>query len=150
MDVLFASGSMTFWGWLVIGLVLLGFELLAPLTYFLWLGASALATSVIVYLIPELSWQAQSVIFSVLSVVSILISRKYLVNWQTESEVPNLNRRAQQYVGRIFPLSEGIQHGVGKIKVDDTHWAVSGPSLSVGSEVRVTGTDGSVFTVEAV
>lgn len=150
MDALFVADSMTFWGWLIIGLVLLGFELLAPLTYFLWLGVSALVTSILIFLIPDLSWQVQFLIFSILSVASILISRNYLVGRQADSEVPNLNRRAQQYIGRVFELSEGIQHGVGKIRVDDTHWSVSGPSLKAGSEVRVIGTDGAVFVVEAV
>jgi membrane protein implicated in regulation of membrane protease activity len=50
----------------------------------------------------------------------------------------------------VFTLSEAIEQGEGKIKVDDTHWKVSGPKLDRGAEVRVTGTNGSVFTVEAV
>ena len=142
--------GLTHWGWVIIGLILLGFELIAPFTFFLWLGASALVTALILFIVPDITWQMQFLIFSVLSVASIIISRRYLVNKQTDSEVPNLNRRAQQYIGRIFTLSEGIEQGEGKIKVDDTHWKVSGPKMKKGSEVRVTGAKGSVFTVEAV
>ncbi len=141
---------MTFWAWLIVGLVLLGLELLAPLTYFLWLGVSALVTTVIIYLMPETTWQMQFLIFSGLSVISIVLSRKYLVNKQTESDVPNLNRRGQQYVGRIFTLSENIEQGTGKIRVDDSYWSVTGPSLPKGTEVRVTGADGPVFSVEPI
>ena len=141
---------MTFWAWLIVGLVLLGLELLAPLTYFLWLGVSALVTAVVIFLMPETTWQMQFLIFSGLSVVSIVLSRKYLVNKQTESDVPNLNRRGQQYVGRIFTLSENIEQGTGKIRVDDSYWSVTGPSLPKGTEVRVTGADGAVFSVEPI
>ncbi len=141
--------GLTWWSWIIVGLVLFGFELLAPFTFFLWLGASALVTALILFVAPDITWQMQFLIFSVLSVFSIMISRRYLVNKQTESEIPNLNRRAQQYIGRVFTLSESIEQGVGKIKVDDSHWKVTGPKLKKGTEVRVTGAQGSVFTVEA-
>ena len=141
---------MTFWAWLIVGLILLGLELLAPLTYFLWLGVSALVTAVVIFLMPETTWQMQFLIFSGLSVISIVLSRKYLVNKQTESDVPNLNRRGQQYVGRTFTLSENIEQGTGKIRVDDSYWSVTGPSLPKGTEVRVTGADGAVFSVEPI
>jgi membrane protein implicated in regulation of membrane protease activity len=140
--------DLTFWSWLVIGLALLALELLAPFTFFLWLGASALVTALVLLVAPETSWQMQFLVFSVLSVASIIISRRYLVKHQTESEVPNLNRRAQQYVGKIFTLSEGIEQGVGKIRVDDTYWKVTGPTLDKGAEVRVVAAEGAVFTVE--
>ena len=138
-----------FWGWLVVGFILLALELLAPLTYFLWLGASALVTALVLFIVPEISWQAQFLVFSVLSVTSIVISRKFLVNKQTSSDQPNLNRRAQQYVGRVFTLSEAIEQGVGKVQVDDTYWQVTGPPLQQGAEVRVCDTQGSVLVVEA-
>ena len=101
------------------------------------------------FVVPDISWQAQFLVFSVLSVVSIIISRKYLVN-ETPSDQPNLNRRAQQYVGRVFTLSEAIEQGVGKVRVDDTYWKVTGPTLPQGTEVRVSGTEGSVLVVEEV
>ena len=142
--------GLTQWGWFIIGLVLLAFELIVPIAFFLWLGVSALVTAVIVLIAPDTSWQLQFLIFSVLSVISIMVSKKYLVKRQTETDVPNLNRRAQQYVGRVFSLSEDIQHGRGKIQVDDTYWKVTGPELKKGSEVRIVSADGSVFEVEAV
>lgn len=142
--------TVTFWGWLILAFVLFGLELLAPLTYFLWLGASALATAVVLLIAPDMAWQIQALIFSVLSVVSILISRKYLVKRQTQSELPNLNRRAQQYVGKVFTLVESNENGKGKIKVDDSLWMVSGPALPQGAEVRVTSVEGSIFQVEPI
>lgn len=149
----FLSGF-SYWGWLFIGMALLAFELLAPFTFFLWLGGAALITALIVFVLPETIWQAQFLIFSVLSVASIILSKRFLVNRQTksamsDSNAPNLNRRAEQYIGRVFILSESIAQGEGKIKVDDTHWQVSGAHLEKGTEVRITGINGSIFAVEA-
>ena len=142
--------DMSYWHWIIFGLVLLALELVAPVAFFLWIGASALVTAVAMLVFPELSWQAQFLIFSVLSVFSIILSRMFLVKRQTKSDSPNLNRRGQQYVGRVFTLSESIEQGNGKIEVDDTHWAVRGPTLPKGSEVRVMEADGSVLVVEPV
>ena len=147
---MFDLPGLTHWGWLFIGLVLLVFELVIPAMFFLWLGVSALVTAAIVLIFSESSWQIQFLIYSVLSVVSIVYSRKYLVKRQTQSDLPNLNRRAQQYVGRTFTLSEDIKQGVGKIKVDDTHWKVTGPSLKKGTEVEVIEAEGAVFKVEPI
>ncbi len=141
--------DMTYWAWLIIGLTLFALELLAPVTFFLWLGTSALVTALMLFIFPDISWQIQFLVFSVLSVISVILSRRFLVNRQTESEVPNLNRRGQQYVGRAFTLSEAIVQGVGKIKVGDTHWNVKGPPLKKGAEVRVTESDGTTLIVKA-
>lgn len=142
--------SMTHWSWLIIGLVLLALELLAPITFFLWLGVSALVTAATLYVVPEMSWQVQFLLFSVLSVVSIVVSKKFLFQKQPTSELPNLNRRSQQYVGRVFTLIEPITNGYGKISVDDSQWRVTGPPLDKGAAVRVVSANGSVFEVESV
>lgn len=136
--------------WVIIGLVLLGIEMIAPVTYFLWLGVSALVTAAIVYFLGDLVWQGQFLLFSGLSVFSIWISKKYLVGRQTKSEVPNLNRRAQQYIGRVVTLSEAIEQGEGKIRVDDTYWQVKGPPLPEGTEVKIISAKGSVLQVDRV
>ena len=145
---MFELPEISLWGWLLIGMMLLAIELIAPFAFFLWLGVSALLTALILFLFPTTIWQVQGLIFSMLAVVSVILSRRYLVHRQTESEIPNLNRRAQQYVGKVFILIECIEHGHGKIKVDDTYWQVSGPKLEKGSEVRITHVNGAVFTVE--
>ncbi|MGB5709070.1 MAG: NfeD family protein [Arenicellales bacterium] len=141
---------MTHWSWLVLGLGLLVLELVVPAMFFLWLGVSALVTALVLYLFPEISWQVQFLLFSVLSVASILLSRRLFSNKQIDTELPNLNRRGQQYVGRVFTLVEPITNGYGKISVDDSQWRVTGPALEKGAKVKVTAARGSVFEVEAV
>ena len=142
--------SMTHWSWLILGLVLLALELLAPFAFFLWLGVAALVTGIVLFFIPELGWQGQFLLFSILSIISIIISRRFLFKKSIDTELPNLNRREQQYIGRIFTLSESIINGYGKIAVDDSFWQVTGPELEKGAQVKVVGANGSIFQVEKV
>lgn len=142
--------TLTYWTWLILGLALLAVELLAPFTFFLWLGVSALVTAAVSFVAPEMNWQYQFATFALLSVLSVWLSRRYLVSRQTRSELPDLNRRAQQYIGRTFTLTEAIENGYGKISVDDTRWQVRGPALPKGAAVKATGCDGSVLVVVAV
>ncbi len=123
-------------------------ELVAPATFFLWLGVSALLTALASYLVPALNWQAECLIFSVLAVLSIWLSRRYLVHRQTQSELPHLNRRAQQYVGRVFILTEAIENGIGEIVVDDARWQVRGPPLPKGATVNAVACEGNVLIVQ--
>ena len=142
--------AMTHWSWLIIGLILLVMELVAPFAFFLWLGLAAMVTALVSFFAPDIGWQGQFLLFSVLSVVSILISRKYLLNDKIESELPNLNRRGQQYIGRTFTLTEAIADGRGRISVDDSRWQVTGPALAEGTRVKIIAMHDSVFEVEAV
>jgi membrane protein implicated in regulation of membrane protease activity len=140
--------SMTHWSWLILGLGLLVLELVAPFMFFLWLGVSALVTTLFVFLIPDMGWEAQFLLFSTLSVASILLSRRFLFSGKIKTDLPNLNRRSQQYVGRTFTLSEAIVNGYGKISVDDSQWRVTGPALEKGASVKVIAANGAVFDVE--
>ncbi|MCK4710234.1 MAG: NfeD family protein, partial [Gammaproteobacteria bacterium] len=64
------------------------------------------------------------------------------------SDHPTLNRRGEQYVGRTFTLDEPIVNGMGKIRVDDSTWKISGNDCDSGSKVKVTGIEGTIFKVE--
>ena len=66
-----------------------------------------------------------------------------------QTEDTGLNRRGEQYVGRVFTLSEPIENGTGKLIIDDTMWKVSGSDLPAGTKVRVTGVQGAILEVVA-
>lgn len=143
--------QLEFWHWLTFAVLLIIMEIFSPGAFFLWLGISSACVGAVLYTWPELSWQNQLILFAVLSVVSIVIwrlTRRFFPS--QESAVPNLNRRAEQYIGRTFRLIEPIENGVGKIKVDDSSWRVHGADTPIETPVKVTGVDGIVFNVEAV
>ena len=142
--------DVTFWHWWVLGIVLIILEVFAPGAIFLWLGVAAGVVGVILMLIPTVSWEWQLLIFSVISVLSIVLWRRYLKDNPTQTDQPRLNRRGEQYVGRVFTLEESMDNGMGKIRVDDTTWKVSGGDCVSGSKVKVTGVDGVLLTVECL
>lgn len=144
------SLTVVFWHWWAFGALLLAVELLAPGVFFLWIAEAAVVTGGLLWLFPGLEWEWQLVIFSVLSVVSVAVARKVIVRHPIVSDRPSLNQRTRQYFGRTFVLSESIDNGEGKLRVDDSTWKIRGKDLPAGSRVRVIGADGVVLQVEGV
>lgn len=139
-----------FWHWWVFGIVLIILELFAPGAFFMWLGIAAGVVGVVLFLIPDMSWQTQWIIFAVLSVVSVIAWRMFANKKPAESDHPTLNRRGEQYVGRTFTLAEPINNGIGKIKVDDSMWKIEGEDCPAGSKIKVVQADGAMLKVELV
>lgn len=136
-----------FWHWWIFAIMLVVLEIFAPGTFFLWLGVSAGVIGLVLLVFPDLAWEVQVIGFSVVSVASILVWRRWFLEKSEQSEEPLLNQRGAQYVGRVFQLDEGIVNGVGKVHVDDTQWRVKGEDCPAGSRVRVTGVDGVMLEV---
>lgn len=139
-----------FWHWWIFAVVLVIIEILAPSFFALWMAIAAFLTGIALLLAPQLGWEYQLLLFAVLSVVSIVMWRRYYLKNPIVSDQPNLNRRGAQYIGRIVTLQAPIIDGVGKIKLDDSTWKVEGPDCAVGKKVRITSLDNVVFTVEIV
>ncbi len=139
-----------FWHWWVAAIVLIVVEVFAPGTVALWMGVSAAVVGLLLLAVPELSWHVQFLVFAILSVATVIGWRAYQLRYPTVSDQPMLNRRGEQYVGRVFTLDEAIVNGTGKIHVDDTMWKVEGADLPEGTQVRVTGVEGTLLTVEPV
>lgn len=139
--------NIVFWHWWILAGIILILELTAPVYFFLWLGIAAAATGLLLLVFPSIPIETQLVLFAVLSIAATIIWRKYRESNPVVSDQPNLNRRGEQYTGRIFTLDEPIINGVGKVTVDDSTWRVKGPDLPAGARVRVDGVDGVVFEV---
>ncbi len=145
-------GTLTFWHWMVLGAVLIVIELLAPGIWFLWLGIGAIATGLVVLFFADLTWQLQAVIFSGFSVVSIIIGRMIMRQAKQSEDHPMLNRRVEQYVGKIYALENDTKLGYGDVRIGDSVWRVqlTDPSiqLTAGAKVVVTGVDGATLKVD--
>jgi membrane protein implicated in regulation of membrane protease activity len=139
-----------FWHWWVLGVALVILEVFSPGVFFLWLGVAAGVVGVVVWLVPDLSWEYQILIFAAASVTSIALGRSYLKRNPIETDQPMLNRRGEQYVGRVFTLEHPIDNGVGKIRVDDSTWKISGEDCAAGTRIKVIGVDGVVLRVDIV
>ncbi|HEV8391920.1 MAG TPA: NfeD family protein [Dongiaceae bacterium] len=150
MTIMTWLSDMQFWHWWILAALFAGIEILAPGVFFIWLGAAAALTGLIALVIPSLGWEIEALIFAVLAVVTVVFWRSYLKKSKGKDDpAATLNRRGEQMIGRMAVLSEAIQNGRGKAKIDDSVWRVEGTDLPAGAQVKVTGVDGSVLKVEA-
>lgn len=146
MDILFSK--LVFWHWFALAVILGILDVALGANFlFVWCGISAAIVGILMLIIPNMLWEYQLLIFGIGVMASIIVWRRYLKN-RPETDNPNLNRRAQQYVGRVFTLEEPIVNGRGKVRVDDTTWRVEGEDLPIGTKVRVVNVDGVVLKVE--
>ncbi len=141
--------EMNHWHWWILGVAFVILEVFAPGAIFIWMGAAAGVVGLL-ELIFDLDWKVQWGIWGVLSVASILLWRMYLQKHPTQTEQPVLNRRGEQYVGRVFTLEEPIVNGDGKIRVDDSTWKIEGEDCPAGTRVEVTGVDGVILKVKCI
>src|SRR3954462_1821018 len=135
------------WNWFILAALLFLIEILAPGSFMLWLGLSAIVVGAISVFI-DWSWQAQLIAFAIFALASIPAWRHFARKVEAPVDRPFLNRRAESYVGREFILDKPIVGGVGTIRIDDTVWRVKGPDCPAGSRVRVAGTGDGNLVVE--
>lgn len=136
--------------WACLALALIAAEVVAPGVFMLWLGIAAAVVFAVVLLVPGIPAHWQAVGFIALSFISIAVYRRFFRRSDEVSDQPLLNRRAEQFVGKVFVLESAITNGSGRIKVGDALWTVVGPPLASGARVRVTAADSMTLTVAPV
>jgi len=139
--------SLGVWNWFILGVVLFILETMVPGVHFLWFGLAAVVVGVLAFA-TGLAWQWQVLAFALISVLTVFWVRKYARPDRAISDLPDLNVRGQQYIGRSLVVEQAIQNGRGKVRVGDGIWAVEGPDAPVGARVTVTGARGTVLVVE--
>lgn len=129
------------WNWMVIGFALLALEIVVPGFFLLWIGLAAIVTGALSLALWDASWwiwQVQVLVFLALSLLAAWGGRKLMGNDRAgPSDLPLLNQRGAQLIGRTATLTEPISNGRGRVKLGDTMWRVSGPDLPVGATIRV-------------
>lgn len=139
------------WAWFVIAMLLLGLEMLAPGVVFMWMAIASAVVGAIVFVMPDLGWEVQFIIFAILSVVSVLAGRMFLKRNPIESEDTTLNQRGHQYIGQIYNLIRDMENGKGKIRIGDSNWSVEGDfEAKEKDKVKVIGVDVTILKVEKI
>ena len=111
---------------------------------------AATMTGFVLLAVPDLGWQYQLLIFSLLSIVTITVFKRYQRAHPATTDQPALNRRGEQYIGRTFTLTEPIVNNNGVIRVDDSTWRITGNDLPAGATIRVVGAKGVILKIETV
>ncbi len=126
---------------LLLGILFFALEaMLAIDGYFLWLGFAGLATALLSYFIPGLSFAAVAVIFTGLSVVAIGAYRIWKHYRPDIPDVENLNTMSARYIGKLYKVVDVFADDSAKVQIGDTLWRVrsDNPELfKIGTEVRV-------------
>ena len=140
------------WAWMAAGVLLIIAEVFIPGTFVMWFGFGAILTGILVGILDGLSVASQILIFVIMSVISLGIG--YMVYGKffglNEEKNKDLKTGAQRYIGKTFIVSEDIRNGKGTVTVGDTVWlARSKQKIAKGSEVVVTGVEGTELLVEA-
>jgi len=143
---------MTWWSWCLFGLVLLASEMVIPGGFYLmFFGLAALVVGATVGLGPDIPTWLQWVLFSGLSVVSLLIFRGPLLARMKAGEPKNAE--VDTVVGETAtPLEDLAPNGVGKAELRGTTWTArnaGSESLLKGQRTRVTRVEGLTIWIAA-
>jgi hypothetical protein len=134
------------WSWWVLGLILLGLELFVPGFVLVWFGVAAILVGLLA-LIVDWPVQTLALIWAGVSIVLLLVGRRWFVASAAHSADPLLNDRAGRLIGRVFTLAEPLTENGGRLVVDDSVWRITGPLLPVGTKVVVKAAQGTTLVV---
>ncbi len=136
------------WLWAILGLLLIGGEMLAPGVFLIWLGLAALLTGAMVGILG-FGWQAACIVFAILAAGCVAAGRLLTRRRSEEPDAATgLNDRGRQLIGKVFRLDATMTGGEGRIRVGDSSWRVMGPELLAGTEIKVVRVEGSTLVVE--
>ncbi|WP_261841437.1 NfeD family protein [Aliamphritea ceti] len=139
------------WHWLILGMLLLGFEVLGTAGFLLGIALAALLQAVILFVVPDMGWQQQLLVFALASVIFTLLYWKLFRRFNDRSDQPLLNDRAAQLVGRQLVLAGPIENGLGRIQIGDTLWrAQADENIAAGSKIEIVDSQGMVLVVKQV
>ncbi len=140
--------NLLFWHWWVFAIVLLILEIFTPGAFFMWMSAAAGVIGLVLLAMPELSWQTQFILFAVSSIIAIIAGKAWFSRNPISSEMPTLNQREDDLIGKVFEVEQAISNGSGRIKVGESTWKANGPDCNAGASVRVVSVNGAELTVE--
>ena len=143
---------MIWWYWMLLGLVLLGVEMVTPGGfYILFFGLAALIVGSLTVLgIAQAEW-LQWLLFSGLAILSLLIFRGPLSAWlkKQDKDLPSVDSLAGE---SAIPLEDLAASGTGKAELRGTTWTAhnAGPSsLMKGQRCKVERVEGLTIWISA-
>lgn len=131
--------------WIILGLFLILTELVATSIIAVFLGIGALATGGLLYLGLISTPTLQLLVFSAISLLSLLIARRrlkaFFVGKTIEKNQPS--NFLQQAVGQRVEVVATFQQGAGRVKLNGVQWtAYSDEALNQGDTAWITHNEG--------
>lgn len=132
----------------ITGLLFLILEMAVPSMFFLNLAVAGFITAVVSVFVT--SWIYLIIIFTVLSILSIVLLRPLLLRKSTKEQQTGMEGK---YIGKVVKVIEPVDKYNGAITIYDERWEArtdSDEQIPVGSEVKIIKYDSLILTVERV
>lgn len=130
--------------WAIAGIILFFIEFFIPGLVIIFFGIGALVTSIVTFILGDIfSLPYQILLFTITSVLSLMLLRKYMKKvFKGKSLAGFDGENFNIEIGQIVPVIELIEPGEvgGKVKYQGTQWnARSDESIAPGESVEITG-----------
>lgn len=140
---------MPWWGWLIVGLLLFGSELLVvdAAFYLVFVGAAAVLTGLVVMGGVEMEYWAQWLLFSVLAVTTMIFFRKRLYEKLRGGRADYGDGFAGDIIRLEAPLAPGASC---RLSYRGANWTVTNrgsDEIAAGIDVKIEKTDGLTIIV---
>lgn len=148
------GSNIVYWHWIVLGLILITFELLAPVFVLLWLGTAAIVVGAIMTVF-QLSTPVQLMLWIILSIGFVFLWHIFISPKIKDKTLAGLSREAM--VGQVGMVTFYSQdQGRGKLKfpapiVGNDEWEfIHSEALNNGDKVQVIDISGNSLLVKTL
>lgn len=140
------------WAWAIVGLVMLVAEIMVAGTlYALWFGIAAFCMAGLMWLIPELPYAVQFIIFAVLSLGSLAIWRRYYKKTDVNYRVGQAQGEEIGRVGLVMTATSPSQNGTIRFTqglMGSREWAaISDEPIAAGCQATVVAVEGNMLRI---
>lgn len=141
------------WTWSILGLLLLGAEMLTGTLYVLWFGIAALLIGLLLWLYPETPFALQLLLFSVLSLGSLAL---WLLYFRDHTSDLKIGQSRGDEIGRTgIIIEQASPERSGRIQfaqglMGSREWiAIADETIAAGSHAEVVAVEGNSLRVKA-
>ena len=130
----------SYWWWLIAGVTLILAEFVVPGVFICFFGVGAILTGIAAWLIPEMSFTIELLIFSILSVVFLFTCRRFMPkSFRGVIKVDHSDIENDDVVGAEAVVTEAITpEAPGKVEFRGSQWtARADRALAVGERAKI-------------
>ena len=144
--------GLMYWHWLVVGMVLIGFEIFLPSFTVLWFGLGAFVVAALLLVLPDLAISWLLFIWAISSIAFGLAWFKYLRPKMTDRTKAGITQEAiVGEVGMVIKAPSGESRGhvrfITPVLGDDEWEFICDESVAVGDKIKINGVSGNTLMV---
>ena len=150
--MLYLLKSMNYIDWYILAFILIASEMAISTNYtLLWCGLAGIIIGTIKVFLP-ISWQAQWIGFSLLSLI-IAISWWFAQSIKDEESnaESKLNLNKKKMIEKIITIDKDYEPGINQMRIGETTWTVeSTEQLKKLDQVKIVDMDGIILIVKKI